>query len=192
MVQHTGQDAEPLLRYAMASDLMEGMPQLCEDIEARPQDPNQPTMEFAEELTTSETPEEALAVCAYALPARRGVWWGHECLMRVQDALTPRDTEFLQMAQEWVADPTEERRVTLVEAAYPGEQPPLPGQWIALGAAWADGSMNPPDMPDVPAAPHLSPTALHVGVLTALAVVDIESREATLGSFVKMARQLTQ
>lgn len=180
------------LRHRVAADLLSDFPKLGEDIEGRPSAAAQTTLAFIDELVASETPEDALAVCAYALPPRHAVWWGHECMMKIKDLVTEADLEFLKLASDWVADPSEERRAAAVEAAYPGETHPTPGQWIALGAGWTGGSMNPAAMPEVPPAPDLMPTAVNVGVMTALAAVDIAHREATIASFVKMARQLAQ
>ena len=191
-MQQSGHGSEPALRFAISGDLLAGLPQLSQEITTRPDDINQPVMDFVQTLHGGKTPEEALTVCAYALAPRFSVWWGHECLIRVKDGLSADDIEFLQMTSDWVADPSEERRSAIVERAYPGDTPVSPGQWVALGAGWTDGSMNPSNMPDLPPAPHLTPTAVQAGILCALATVDIASRDATLASFVKMARQLAQ
>lgn len=177
------------LRFEIAGDLFAEIPEIAEDMDARPT--GETAMEFVETLLKSETPEEAITVCAYNLPRRHAVWWGHECLMRVQELWEPGDKEMLELAAAWVAEPDEQRRQAALVAALEVESPTA-GTWIAYAAGWSAGSMNGPDLPEVPPAPFLTAKAVNAGVLTILAAVDLESRDKTLASFVKMARQLAE
>lgn len=177
------------LRFELAHDLFDGIPEIAEDVTARPEGGT--SIDFIKSLASGETPEEALTVCAYSLPKRHAVWWGHECLQRVRDTLGPSDHTLLELAAAWVADPTEDtRRAALVAAE--AEENPGAGAWIAYAAAWSGGSMTGPDMPEVSPPPSLTAKAVNAGVLTALAGVDVESRDAMLGSFVRMALQLAE
>lgn len=175
------------LRFEAANDLFESIPEIAEDVTARPD--GEDAITFVSKLTASETPEEAVTFCAYALPRRHAVWWGHECLSRVKDLLSPEDTHMLTLAAAWVAEPDEDRRRAALAAASEVENPTA-GTWIAYAAGWSGGSMVGPELPEVPPPAHLTAKAVNAGVLTILAGVDLESRDSTLASFVKMAMQL--
>lgn len=181
------------LRFERAAELFREIPEIEEDMEARPRDES--AMEFAGRLLESDTPEEAITICAYNFPRRHSVWWAHECLQKIRDKLSPEDHQMLALASAWVAEPDEERRRSALEAAQQASEDAefvLPGTWIAFAAGWSGGSMVGPDLPEVPPPPHLTAKAVNAGILTSLAAVSLNDREATLASFVKMARQLAE
>ncbi|MDT0681945.1 hypothetical protein RM543_04545 [Roseicyclus sp. F158] len=177
------------LRFEAAQDLFDGLPELAEDVTARPD--GEDAVSFATALAEGPTPEEAITVCAYNLPRRYAVWWGHECLRRAEQVLGEDDTELMKLAADWVANQNEQTRYAALNAAM-AQKDVSPGGWIAFGAGWAGGSMSGPDLPPVPPAPHLTAKAVNAGILTVLARIDLENRRRTLGSFVRMAIQLSE
>ena len=142
------------LRFEVASELYEAIPEIEEDLTARPGEHN--SIDFIEALAESTTPEEAITFCAYVLPRRFAVWWGHECLKKIVEVLGEDDIKLLELAAAWVADPEEKTRYAALDAAL--DRPTkTPGVWVALGAGWSTGSMVGPDLPPVP------PPAFHHG-----------------------------
>lgn len=177
------------LRFETAQELFDGIPEISEDVTARPA--GEEAMAFAVGLVSSPTPEEAITVCAYNLPRRFAVWWGHECLKRVTHLLDATDEYMLDLAAQWVANPDEDMRYNALDAAVEARAK-TPGVWIALAAGWSGGSMVGPDLPPVPPSPHLTAKAVNAGVLSVLARVEIGTRVSTMGSFVRMADQLAR
>lgn len=169
--------------FEQAEDIFRAIPEIAEDMTARPN--GEASEAFLTALQNSPTPEEAITFCAYLLPSRQAVWWGHECLIHEQDRLTPRDQEMLALARDWVARLDEESRYAALDAAMDSPQK-SPGVWIAMAAGCAAGSLAPPDQPNVAAAPHLTPRAINAGVLSVLARVETDARHKTIVDFSRM------
>ena len=91
------------LRFEIAAELYEAIPEIEEDVTARPGE--HPSIDFIDALADSSTPEEAITFCAYVLPRRFAVWWGHECLKKIEDVLSEHDLKMLTLAAAWVAEP---------------------------------------------------------------------------------------
>lgn len=177
------------LRFEVAQELFDGIPEIAEDITARPS--GHSAVEFVTALVEGETPEEAITFSAYNLPRRYAVWWGHECLRRLDAVLNDSDRQMLDLAAAWVANPDEDTRYAALDAAVEAKDK-SPGVWVALGAGWSGGSMVGPDLPAVPPAPHLTAKAINASILTVLAKVDLDERSNMLGSFVRMSLQLAE
>jgi len=177
------------LRFEVAQELYDAIPEIEEDVTARPS--GQSSIDFIGVLAKSDTPEEAITYCAYVLPRRFAVWWGHECLRKVEDTLDPADLDMLALAAKWVADPEEDSRYAALDAAMAAKVQ-TPGVWVAFGAGWSSGSMAGPDVPPVPPPPFLTARAINAGILSALARYDIPTRGDHLQRFVRMALMLTE
>ena len=177
-----------ILRYATASELFAALPELCEDVEARP-GTDERVLPFARRLLDGPTPEEAVTVTAQMFTRRVSIWWGHECLRHVGDRLDRADTEMMERVAAWVADPDEDRRAALLDAAMACEIR-SPGIWLALGAGWGGASLTPPDSPPVSPPRFLTGRGVNAAVLAALARVAQPRRQATLSDFLSMAADL--
>ncbi len=103
--------------------------------------------------------------------------------------LSDQDLRLLQLAEDWVREPEENRRIVAMNEGM-AVRTKSPGVWIALAAGWSGGSMAPPDVPKVPPPPYLTPRAVNTGILGALARVDNRHRAATLKAFVDMGISL--
>ncbi len=175
---------EPGLHYAKAQDLFDDVPDVAEDMQARPN--GEASIEFFSGLLTTQTPEEAVTFGAYLLPRRRAVWWGHECVRSVIHLLNDQDLRMLALAEAWVREPEEEQRQQAMDEGLAARNK-TPGVWIALAAAWTSGSINPdPNQTKVPPPRFLAPRAVNAGILGALARVDNAHRARTLKEFVRM------
>jgi hypothetical protein len=175
------------LRFNLAQDLFEAFPIIREDISAEPSE--KPSLEYLSELLVSATPENAITFCAYLLPRREAVWWGHQCLSRIPEILLPVDSEHLQIAENWVRQPEEQERVIALNSAMEAD-PKTPGVWVALAAGWSGGSMVEEGMSPVSPPPYLTAKAINAGILGALASLDTLSRAKSLKDFVEMGEQL--
>ena len=92
---------------------------------------DQPSLEFCRRLLAGRIPEEAITFCAYLLPDRAAIWWGHECLGHLTELLEEQDLETLALIQDWVGEPgNASRRAAVAEAAIARQQ--TPAGWIAL------------------------------------------------------------
>ena len=100
---------------------------------------------------------DALAVVARTLPKRYVVAWACECFkgeLAGLPAATNVDRAGLALAQQWLTDPTEEKRRAALDFAEGGEFS-TPGAWIAASAGWSDGSLLPRGYDPIPPPDHL-------------------------------------
>ncbi|MAU52701.1 MAG: hypothetical protein CMN17_10075 [Roseovarius sp.] len=176
------------LRYLTAQELFAALPEIGEDMTARPVR-NEGVMTFASALLDSPTPEEAVTFAAQMFSRRVAIWWGHECLRHVRDLLEPTDHAMMQAAAAWVAAPDESARAALLDRAL-AEPIRSPGVWLALATGWAGTSLTPPETPPVQPPRYLTGRGVNAAVLAALARVEQPRRKGTLGDFVSMARDL--
>jgi hypothetical protein len=178
---------EPSLRFATAQDLFDAFPTAQDDIRARPN--GESSLQFIAGLVKGDTPEESVTFSAYLLPRRKAVWWGHQCVGSLIHLLSDQDLRLLQLAEDWVREPEEDRRVVAMDEGM-AVRSKSPGVWIALAAGWSGGSLAPVGMPKVPPPPYLTARAVNTGILGALARVENRHREPTLRAFVDMGVSL--
>lgn len=177
------------LRFNTAKELFEAFPSASADMKAAPTD--QPSIEFCRAQLAGRIPEEAVTFCAYLLPRRVAVWWGHQCLSHIPDALDDQDRAMLQLAEDWVRDPEEDRRYAALDQAMAAEMK-TPGVWIALAAGWSGGSLSPRGLAPVTPQPFLTARAVNAGILGGLARVATAQRVQMLGGFVEMGITLAE
>ena len=163
----------PALRFSTARQVFEAFPPAKRDIETAPTEED-PTV-FLKALLASATPEDAISFCAYVLPRRQAVWWGCQCVRKIESPLPTEDEQLIARAEAWVENPDEEvRRAVQNEAARAERQ--STALWLALAAAWSGGSLAGPEDPPLPPAPYLTARAVRAAVLTSLARVDRRER----------------
>lgn len=182
-----GASPYPNLRFQTAGELFAALPEIEQDMLARPGQHD--GRMFLEALASSPTPEEAITCAAYALQPRHAIWWGHECLRQADAALTDEDRHMMELAAAWVGSPDEAHRYGAMDAALAAKTK-TPGVWLALAAGWNSGSMSPQGQPIVPVPPFLAPRAVNAAVLSALARLTPGERPMMLQRFVRMAVML--
>ncbi len=175
------------LRFNLARDLFETFPEIRKDLSAEPDD--QPSLDFMSELTVSTTPENAVTFCAYLLPRREAVWWGHQCLSQLPENLMPEDLEFMKFAEDWVRQPEDAQRILALNAAMDVDDK-TPAVWLSLAAGWSGGSMVADEMSPLPPPPYMTAKAVNIAILSTLATVDMASRAEFLRNFVDIGAQL--
>ena len=176
------------LRFQTARDLFAANSAVARDMTAVPTD--QPSLEFCRRLMAGRIPEEAITFCAYLLPDRAAIWWGHECLGHLTELLEEQDLETLALIQDWVGEPgNASRRAAVAEAAIARQQ--TPAGWIALAVQrhvnGAADQANASRLRPLPAA-----HAVNAGILAGLARVAVADRFSVLTAFVEMGIHLAE
>jgi hypothetical protein len=145
---------------------------------------------FLEQLLQRGLPADALAVVARSLPKRYVVAWACDCLKSAL-AREPRasdsDRAGLAIAQQWLADPTEDNRRAAAEFAERGEFGSA-GAWIAASAGWSGGSLLPRGYDVLPPPDHLPAEA----AVAALRLAASRSSEyvTAISGFVRRALEI--
>lgn len=171
------------LRFRTANELFNAFPTAAQDMKTAPSDVA--SVAFCRALLDGRIPEEAVTFCAYLLPRRVAVWWGHQCLSNLPAVLAEEDRGMLTLAENWVREPEEDHRYAALDAGM-AARTKTPGVWIALAAAWSGGSIAPRGMAAVTSPPHLTARAVNAGILGALARAPLSHRAAILKGFVDM------
>jgi hypothetical protein len=174
-------------QFRTARDVFEAFPVVADDMAAGPSE--RPPLDFLSDLAASPTPEDAITFCAYLLPRREAVWWGHQCLSSLPEILEEEDHAFLALAENWVREPNDEQRYAALDAGM-ASPTKTPGAWVALGAGWSGGSMVAADASPVAPPPYLTAKAINAAVLGALARIDVDGRAMMLRTFLEMGVQL--
>lgn len=177
------------LRFKTARDLFIAYPAAAQDMRAVPSD--QPSLDFCRALLAGKVPEEAVTFCAYLLPDRAAIWWGHECLSHLTDLLEEQDRKLLALVRDWVSEPQMRWHQTAIDEATATDQR-TPAVWIALATGWA--AEGPAAHRMTTATPSRLPTAraVNAGILAGLARVALADRLAILTAFVEMGIQLAE
>lgn len=143
-----------------------------------------------DELIGQGLPADALAVVARTLPKRYVVAWACDCLKSVpaaNPATQNVDRAGLALAQQWLAEPTEENRRAALDFAEQGELA-SPGAWIAASAGWSGGSLLPRGYDPIPPPDHL-PAEAAVAALRLAASTSAEYA-ALIQGFIARALQI--
>lgn len=145
---------------------------------------------FLDALTESGLSADALAVVARALPKRYVVAWACDCMksaLASDPAAKDIDRAGLALAQQWLADPSEEHRRAAFEFAERDELA-SPGAWIAASAGWSGGSLAPRGYDPITPPDHL-PAEAAVAALRFIAARNADYATAING-FIARALQL--
>ena len=153
--------------------------------------PGASPVEFLSQLVSARELEAAVKFLAFGLPKREAVWWACVCArMELPEPAQEPVLNALVAAETWVRKPTDENRRAAMASAQAAKFE-SPAAWAAVAAFWSSGSMAPPDLPEVPAAPHLMGVAV-LGSVTLAAVLKNpeladEKRERYLAAAVNIA-----
>lgn len=175
------------LRFTTAQQVFEAFPQLQSDVDLRPTDVG--PIAYIEKLLAGSAPRQALAFIAYLLPRREAVGWLCEVLRSSGTTIEPQEEELVQLAEKWVASPTEAARKAAMSAGLASSQD-TPGAWASLAAGWSGGSMT--DNPDHPLPPpaHLTGLACKVGLTLLLARAPLDQHAEKIEEYVNIGMQL--
>jgi hypothetical protein len=155
------------LRFLTVRDLYEAFPIAQDDVGATPSD--EPSLDFLRSLVAKEAWGPAVSFCAYLLPRREAVWWGCQSLRQIQPQRAPKDTKSLDLAEDWVREPEEDRRIAALNLGQHGDHR-SPATWMALAAGWSGGSVA-PGFANAPSPPYQTARAIRAGLMIAMAGV---------------------
>lgn len=174
------------LRYDTPQDLYAALPQLAELTQHRPREAED-ALAYMGRLRASTTPEEAVTYTSFAALPQMAIWWGHECLRCMPDALDKRDRALMEMIAAWVASPTQDFRHQIMREALwaPARSPTV---MLGLAVGWSGGSIAPNDPAQVP--PYRAPRSINSAVLSGLARAEMSRRPIFLARFIDMAESL--
>src|SRR5258705_9337339 len=149
-----------------------------------------PVPQFVELLASREQFLDALRVVAHAVEKRSAVDWACRCVRAaVGDDLSPLDDAAIKAAEDWVAEPDEDRRRKAQAAAEAAEHKTA-ASWAAMAAFWSSGSMGPPSAPVVPPAPHLTAHAAAGAVMLAAVAKQPEKAPEKYAEFLRIGKEL--
>jgi hypothetical protein len=104
---------------------------------------------FVETLLEHDQFADAIRVLSAHLPKRDAIHWAYQCVQELLgDKLSANETAALGAALAWIEDPSEENRRHAMKAAESTEFLTPPG-WVAAAVFWSEGSIAPPDLPEV-------------------------------------------
>jgi hypothetical protein len=143
-------------------------------------------------LEERDQPMTAVRVLGQALPPREAVWWACVSARAAPDpAATPEDLAALQAADAWVRRPSDEnRRAAMAAAEAAGTR--SPEAWAAVAAFWSGGSLGPPNVPEMPPAPHMCGVAVASSVILAAVRNDPSKAGERYARFIASARDIAQ
>lgn len=174
------------LRYDTPQDLYAALPQLAELTQHRPREAED-ALAYMGRLRASTTPEEAVTYTSFAALPQMAIWWGHECLRCMPDALDKRDRALMELIAAWVSSPTQDFRHQIMREALwaPARSPAV---MLGLAVGWSGGSIAPNDPAPVP--PYRAPRSINSAVLSGLARAELSRRPIFLARFIDMAESL--
>ncbi|MEI9411982.1 DUF6931 family protein [Mesorhizobium salmacidum] len=171
------------LGYRTARDLFLACPAIARDMKSLAT--GQPPLDFCRNLLAGRVPEEAVTFCAYLLPERAAVWWGHECLRNVAELLGNRELDLLALVHARVGEPDNPHHQSVLSKSL--DLPPAtPAAWIALAAVWRDPTLK-MESSGFPAA-----HAVNAAILAGLARAALADRFTLLSAFVEMGIQMVE
>lgn len=128
---------------------------------------------------------DAVKFLARALPKREATWWACLCARSVLgENPAPEVVRALELAEQWVDEPTEEHR-RLTWPAAEAAQFNHPACWAAMAAFWSGGSMAPPDAPAMPPAENLTGKVVAGAVMMAAVQTEPEKSETNYRRFLE-------
>jgi hypothetical protein len=145
--------------------------------------------EFLDLLVEKQQYYTAISFLAHALPKREAIWWSLQCARAVAGAApAPVVATALQVAEKWVANPSEDFRRPAVpawEAATLG----TPAGCVAAAVAFTGGSLGPPNVPTIPPGDY-APALAAAGAVMLAAVADPLKIDAALVRFLGLGRDV--
>jgi hypothetical protein len=178
------------LRFVTAREVFDAFPTAKDDIEEPPTE--EPPFVFLDKLVAGDSPEEAVAFCAYLLGRREAVWWACQSVRNIGPPVSREDETALLVAEAWVREPEEHRRRAALNIGLNGDHD-LAGVWTSLAAGGSGGTMISGDQPGPTVPPHLTAKAARAAVLVALAnLEEVRERTDQIKACAALCRRLAQ
>jgi hypothetical protein len=140
---------------------------------------------FVELLIERARYPDAVRFLAHALPRREAVWWAWVCARRVagEKPAAPIQAS-LDATQQWIADPTDQRRrAAMQHAETVGFGTPAGS--AGLAAFLSGGSLAPPDVEAVPPGEFMAAKAIAGSIILAAVATEPERADEKFRGFVE-------
>ncbi len=148
--------------------------------------PSQDAGQYVAALRDQGLLAEALQVVAQWLPRCEAVWWACRGLRATMPAVEGAAADpALEAAECWAKQPSETHRRAAGATAEAADFE-TPAALVAQAAFWSEGSMAPAEVAEVPAPPHLAPTAIVSGLQLAAVQGDPQAAVERLERFLAM------
>jgi hypothetical protein len=167
----------PRLRFETVRDLLEAFPSAEHVIEIEPSD--EPSLPFLEQLAAGDDLDRAVGFCAFLLPRREAVWWGCRTVKAFIPERSAEEEQAIQIAEDWVHQPEDERRVAALELGKRGSSK-LASTYLALAAGWSGGRIDLGAEESIPVPPDQTARVVRAAVLIAACRVDMDARPDVL------------
>ena len=136
---------------------------------------------------------DAVRFMATTLPQREAVWWAYLCVSSTAEAgsiqLAAKDQEALQLAEEWVREPDDDKGRLAFEVSQ-GLEFQTPASWVAVGAHWSGSTLGPPEIAAIPPGADLTGKAVS-GALMLCAASSVKGEtEKRLQSYLNLGSEL--
>jgi hypothetical protein len=161
------------LRFETVRDVFDAFPIAQHELSLEPND--EPSLQFLEALISRDELDKAVGFCAFLLPRREAVWWGCRSVKTLVPARSGEEEQAIAVAEQWVREPEEERRLAALELGMRGSSK-LPSTYLALAAGWSGGRLNVGAETPVPIPPHQTARVVRAAVLIAATRVDMAQK----------------
>jgi len=175
-----------VLRYPTPTELYAGIPQVGQLISPIPHD-DETMAAFFVRLRSSTTPEDAVALVAFAVRPKMAIWWGYECVRSLSDELPEGDADIMRAVAGWMNHSSPENRWLAMQMGLFAPSP-TPAVHLALAVGWSGGPVAPNDRARVPV--WRCPNAVIAAVQKCLYVAGAQRRSVTLASFLDLGESL--
>ncbi len=161
------------LRFETVRDLIEAFPIAEHELNLEASD--EPALGFMKSLGGGTELDKAAGFCAFLLPRREAVWWGCRSVCRFLPTRTLDEEEGLRVAEEWVKDPEEDRRMTALELGM-HYSTKLATTHLALAAGWSGRAFSNGAGDPIPIQSHQTARAVRAAILIAACRVNMADK----------------
>ena len=107
------------------------------------------------------------------------MWWGCRTVRAFIPAPSREEDAAISIAEEWVRQPEDQRRVAALELGLRGSSE-QPSTYLALAAGWSGGRISLGADESIPVPPHQTARVVRAAVLAAACRVDMEQKPEIL------------
>jgi pSer/pThr/pTyr-binding forkhead associated (FHA) protein len=134
--------------------------------------------------------DAAIRLLSYSLPKREAIWWAYRCVDQLLgNGLSKVEQAIMDAALAWLKEPSEPHRRTAMELAE-GDDLQSAASWVALAAFWSEGSLAPPDLPEVPPDDRLTSQGVTAALLLTANQGDFSQSTQKYQSILKMGQAI--
>jgi hypothetical protein len=152
------------LRFELARNVFEAFPIAEHELGVEPSD--EPSLDFLSSLAGNGEFDRAVGFCAFLLPRREAVWWGCRSVRKFIQKPTLDEREGFKVAEEWVRQPEEDRRLTALELGMRYSSK-LATTHLALAAGWSGRTFSIGAGDPIPIQLHQTARAVRSAILIA-------------------------